>query len=165
MPIKFFSRSLPALLITFSGFCPALNAKTMMEAGAWEMQSKITAKNLATGKTKNVNESTSKFCMTPAFVDKNPYLTPGIDKARMEQKNAKCSISDEKISADSASWKMTCTTQDGHVVEALINNQVSSRKVVSNVEQQVGRGGNSAQVNIVINSKYIGACTKDMPEL
>jgi hypothetical protein len=66
-----------------------------MEAGAWEMQSKITMQDVKTGESKTMNESTSKFCLTPAFIAKDAYLTPGLDKAKMEQKKAKCSISDE----------------------------------------------------------------------
>ncbi len=140
-------------------------AQAVMQPGAWEMKSKISAENPKTGETKIMNESASKFCLSPAFIAKDPYLTPGIDKAKMEQKKAKCSISDEKHLTDSASWKMSCTTLDGHIVDAFISNKVSAKHVVSEVEQQVERDGKIAKVKILVTSNFIGQCTKDMPEL
>ncbi|CAG7856678.1 hypothetical protein MCAMS1_01253 [biofilm metagenome] len=136
-----------------------------MEAGAWEMQSKITMQDMKTGESKTMNESTSKFCLTPAFIAKDAYLTPGLDKAKMEQKKAKCSISDELKSADSASWKMNCKTQDGHEVNALISNKVAAQQLTSNVEQEVSQGGKKVKMKIAMNGKFIGKCTKEMPEL
>lgn len=136
-----------------------------MQAGAWEMQSKITAHNEATGENKNMNDSTAKFCLSPAFIAKDTYLTPAIDKTKMEEKKAKCSISDEKKSTDSASWKMSCKTQDGQVVDAFIDNKVSPGLLTSHVEQVVAQGGKKVKLNIVVNGKFIGKCSKDMPVL
>lgn len=143
----------------------SVGAIPVMEAGAWEMQSKMTLQDVETGQRKTVNESTTKYCLTPAFIAKDVYLTPGIDKAKMEQKNAKCSISDEQRSIDTASWKMSCLTQDGHQVDAFISNKVAAKTMSSNVEQEVSQGGKKAKVNIVINGKFIGKCTQEMLEL
>ncbi len=137
----------------------------VMQSGAWEMKSKVTAHNVATGESKNMNDSSSTFCLSPAFIAKDTYLTPAIDKSKMAEKKAKCSISDEKKSADAASWKMTCKTQDGQVVDAFISNKVSSSQLTSNVEQVVDQGGKKIKLNIDVNGKFIGKCSKDMPVL
>ncbi|MBM4207091.1 MAG: DUF3617 family protein [Gammaproteobacteria bacterium] len=136
-----------------------------MEAGAWQMDSKITMQDVKTGQSKTMNESTSKYCLTPAFIAKDAYLTPGLDKAKMEEKKAKCSISDEKKSPGAASWRMNCKTQDGHEVDALISNTASAQKMTSNVEQVVSQGGKTVKLNIAMNGKFIGKCSKEMPEL
>jgi Protein of unknown function (DUF3617) len=164
MKNQLFTLIIALFLLITALFMQSVRAESMT-AGAWEMQSKITMQDMKTGESKTMNESTSKFCLTQAFIAKDAYLTPGLDKAKMEQKKAKCTISDEKKSTGAASWKMNCKTQDGHEVNALISNTVSAQQMTSNVEQQVSQGDKTVKMNIAMNGKFIGKCSKEMPEL
>lgn len=137
-----------------------------MESGGWQMRMDVTAENPGTHETKKVNESTTKMCLSEAYLAKDPYLTPGIDKAKMERKNARCSISNEKHAGNSASWTMVCTTADGSTVDMAINNKVDAHKVTSNIQQVIKKGEViTALVKIVMDMSFIGQCTNDMPKL
>ena len=67
-----------------------------------------------------------KQCLTAAFLDKDPYLTPGIDKEKMSQRGAACSLADEKRTESSASWKMACKLADRSLIDMTINNPCRS---------------------------------------
>lgn len=141
------------------------DAQSVMQPGAWEMYAKISAHDPATGETKTLSESTMKQCLTAAFLDKDPYLTPGIDKEKMSQRGAACSLADEKRTESSASWKMACKLADGSLIDMTINNVVSKHSLRSDIRQVIDKGGKTAQMQIAMNSKFVGECTKDMPQL
>jgi len=136
-----------------------------MQPGGWEMRAKITAQDPATGETKTVSESTMKQCLTKAFLEKDPYLTPGIDREKMTQKGATCSLSDEARNGNRASWKMACKLADGTVLDAKIVNSASKHGFSSDMKQVVQKDGKAMSMQIAVTSKFIGACTKDMPSL
>jgi len=140
-------------------------AQSVMQPGGWEMHAKITAHDPATGETKILSEAAMKQCLTAAFLDKDPYLTPGIDKEKMIQRGATCSLADEKRAENSASWKMACKLADGTLIDMTINNVVSKHSLRSDVRQVINKGGKTAQMQIAMNSKFVGDCTKDMPQL
>ena len=142
-----------------------VEAQSVMQPGGWEMHAKISAQDPATGERKTLTESTMKHCLSAAFLDKDPYLTPGIDKERMTQRGATCSLADEKRDASTASWKMACKLADGTLIDMTINNSVSKETLQSDIRQVVDKGGKKVQMQIAMNSKFVGACTKDMPQL
>jgi hypothetical protein len=145
--------------------CGSAAAQSIMQPGGWEMKVRITAENPMTGESKKANESTSRMCLTKEYLSRDPYLTPKVDKEQMEQKSAQCSISDEKRTANAASWRMQCTMVDGSSVDMTISNSASARKLDSDIRQIIKRGSNSGVVNIKLTSTRIGKCTKEMLEL
>jgi hypothetical protein len=140
-------------------------AQSVMQPGGWEMHATISAQDPATGETKTLSEATMKQCLSAAFLDKDPYLTPGIDKEKMIQRGATCSLADEKRAENSASWRMACRLADGTLIDMTINNSVSKETLQSEIRQVVDKGGKKVQMQIAMNSKFVGACTKDMPQL
>ena len=142
--------------------CGPAAAQSIMQPGGWEMKVRITAENPMTGESKKANESVSRMCLTKEYLATDPYLTPKVDKEQMEQKSAKCDISDEKRAANSASWRMHCTMIDGSSVDMTISNTASARKLDSKIRQVIKRGSNSGIVNITLTSSRIGQCTKEM---
>ena len=83
-----------------------------------------------------------KQCLSAAFLDKDPYLTPGIDKEKMSQRGATCSLADEKRDASTASWTMACKLADGTLIDMTINNSVSRDALQSDIRQVIDKGGN-----------------------
>ena len=157
--------TIPFLVFSI-GVCSSANAQSVMKSGGWQMQMNVTAENPSTHETKKVNESTTKMCLSKEYLAKDPYLTPGIDKAKMERKNAKCSISDEKHSGNTASWTMACIAADGSTVDMSINNKADAHKLTSNINQVIKKGEvTAALVKIVVDMSFIGQCTNDMPKL
>jgi len=140
-------------------------ANNAVEPGGWEIKAVITARENPSTPPKTLTESTTKVCLSKAFLAKDPYLTPGIDRDKMEKKGAKCSISDPKRSENTASWKMKCVMADGNSVDMQINNTVAPRKMKSEIRQLVHKGGQDLEMQIIMNSTYIGECTKDMMAL
>lgn len=153
------------IFITISTYPQLALANSLLETGAWEMHTTITMQDPKTGKDRTVNDSKSKHCFSPEYITQNPYLSPNIDKAKMEQKQAACSISDATQTTKSAAWKMSCKTLDGHVVNVTINNTVSARQVQSNAEQEVKKDGKSVFAKINVTAKHVGECTSNMPKL
>lgn len=130
------------------------------------MHAKISTLDPATSEAKTLSESTMKQCLSATFLDKDPYLTPGIDKERLTQQGATCSLADEKRTESSASWKMVCKLADGTLIDMTINNSVSKHSLRSDVKQVIDKGnGKPVQMQIAMNAKFVGECTKDMPQL
>jgi len=142
--------------------CGPVSAQSVMQPGGWQMKMKVSATDPTTGESKVANESTSRMCLSKEFLSKDPYLTPGIDKERMERKNARCTISDEKRTANSASWKMTCVMVDGSSVAMTIRNTASPQRLTSDIQQVIRKGGNTGIIRIVMDSSFLGQCTSDM---
>ena len=153
-----------AFILATALAAPAL-AGSVMRAGAWEVHMKVTATNPETGETKNVADTTMKACMTQAFVDKNPYLTPGVDQEKAAKRGATCTLSDEKPGANAATWTMTCKLKDGTETVAHISNTASAKAMRSEVRQDVTREGHTVPTLVLTTGKYIGKCTSDMIEL
>ncbi len=156
---------LSIIFIAFTASSQSALANSVLEVGAWEMHTTITMQDPKTGKDRTVNDSKSKHCFSPEYVAQNPYLNPNIDKAKMEQKQSTCSITDATQITNSAAWKMSCKTLDGHSVNVTINNTVSARQVQSNAEQEVKKDGKSVFAKINVTAKHIGECTSNMPKL
>lgn len=142
--------------------CGPAGAQSVMQPGGWQFKTTITVHDARSGESKTANESVSRMCLSKEFLSRDPYLTPRIDKEKMEQRSARCTISDEKRSANAASWKMACIMADGSSVEMTIRNTASARSFTSNIEQLIAKGGSSGIVRIVMDSSFIGECTKEM---
>ncbi len=164
MHFKNFVPSLVAILVG-TVLCGSTSAQSVMQPGAWLMKIKVSAQNPATGESRTVNESTSKMCLSKEFLSKDPYLTPGVDKEKMERKNAKCTISDQKRTENSASWKMSCLTADRSTVDMSIKNTASPQKLTSDIQQAIKKGEETGFIRITVNSSFIGKCTNDMLNL
>jgi hypothetical protein len=152
-----------AVLVAFLALAAPVSAESVMQPGGWEIRVSVTAQTPATGENKKLNETTTKFCLSKTFLDKDPYLKPGLDKDKMEKKNAKCSISDEKVSNKEASWKMVCQMADGSTVDSTITNTASAIELKSVIQQLLKRGTETMTIQITMDGKRIGECTKDMP--
>ncbi len=153
------------ILAAFAALSSGAMADAPVQPGGWEMKAVITARENPSSPPKTLTESTTRVCLTKDFLAKDPYLTPGIDQDKMEKKGAKCSISDPRRAANSASWKMNCVMADGNSVDMQISNTVAPRKMKSEVQQTVHKGGQDLEMKIIINSTHIGECTKDMMTL
>jgi hypothetical protein len=140
-------------------------AESAMAAGAWEMRLKVSVQETEGEAFKTVNEGTMKYCLSKAFLDKDPYLTPGVDKDKMEKKNAKCAISDEMRGNNAASWKMVCEMADGMKIDMDIHNKASKNELVSNIAQTVIKDDERHQMKLDMKARFIGKCTKDMLNL
>lgn len=162
MSVHVLSRAvvLPLLLATL----PAAASPTI-QPGGWKVKTVVTARETPASPPRTVSEMTTQLCLTPAFLARDPYLTPGIDRDKMEKQGARCSISDATRSEASASWKMSCTMADGNSVEMQVSNTVASRRLRSEVQQFVHKGSQEVQIRITMDSVYAGACTKDMLQL
>lgn len=154
--------SLFAITVTFSVYPLTADAQSVMQPGGWEVRVKLTMQDPTTGETKTINESTMKQCLSKAFLDNDPYLTPGIDKEKMAQKGATCSLSDGTRKGNIASWKMACKLSDGTLIDSSISNSASAHAFKSDMRQIVNRDGKAVSMQIAMNSKFIGKCTKDM---
>jgi hypothetical protein len=159
-PLKALCRAAASAVLAFCVF--AANAQSIMEPGGWEMKVKVTAREPASGETKTIAESAMKQCVSKAFLDKDSYLTPGIDKAKMMQKGATCSLSDEMRSGNTASWRMVCDLADGTNVDMTIKNTASKHEFSSDMKQMVTKDGKSVPMQIAMNGKFLGKCTPDM---
>ena len=153
------------ILAAFAALSSGAMADAPVQPDGWEMKAVITARENPSSPPKTLTESTTRVCLTKDFLAKDPYLTPGIDQDKMEKKGAKCSISDPRRAANSASWKMNCVMADGNSVDMQISNTVAPRKMKSEVQQTVRKGGQDLEMKIIINSTHIGECTKDMMTL
>lgn len=144
------------------GFSLTASARSVMQPGGWEMRAKITAQDPATGETKTISESTLRQCLAAAFLEKDPFLTPGIDKEKMVKRGASCSLADEQRNENSASWTMACKLADGALIDMSINNSASKNALRSDIRQVIDTGGRKVLMRILMDSKYIGKCTADM---
>ena len=139
--------------------------QSAMQPGGWQMKMKISKENPVSGESKSADETVSKMCLTKDFLSRDPYFSPKVDKENMEQKGAKCVVSDEKRSANLASWRMRCEMIDGNALDLTVSNSASARKFNSDIRQIIKRGSNVGLVKITLTSTYIGKCTKEMLEL
>jgi hypothetical protein len=153
-----------ALVINLSIFGHAL-ADAPMQPGAWEMRMQVTARNPETGQTQNISDTTTKLCLSAAFVAKNPYLTPAVDQEKAAKRGAKCTIGDEQKSANAASWRMDCKMQNGAETKARVSNTATAKEMRSEILQDVIQGGNTLPTVILTTGKHIGECTPEMPQL
>ncbi|MBS0348742.1 MAG: DUF3617 family protein [Proteobacteria bacterium] len=156
-------RSVVLLPLVLSGL-PVLASPTI-QPGGWKVKTVVTARETPASPPRTVSEMSTQVCFTPAFLARDPYLTPGIDRDKMEKQGARCSISDATRGEASASWKMNCTMADGNSVEMQINNTVAPRRLRSEIQQLVHKGGQDVQIRLTMDSVYAGACTKDMLQL
>lgn len=162
-----FFKLVSKFIVVVIGFvvCGPASAQSVMQPGGWKLAMKLSAQNPETGKFNTINESASTMCLSKEFLANDPYLTPGVDKKKMEQKKAKCTISDEKRSETAASWRMVCQTADGNTVDMKIKNSASRDKLTSDIEQAVKKEGQTGLIRIGVNGSFVGECTKEMPRL
>ena len=76
------------LLATLAVLPAGAIASPLMHDGGWEMKLAISAREAATGPFKTMSENTTRVCLSKEFLAKDPYLTPGIDRDKMEKKGA-----------------------------------------------------------------------------
>lgn len=145
--------------------CSGAFAGSVMEPGGWEMTMTVTGYGPAPGEKKSLGESTTKACLSQAFLDKDPYLTPGVDQEKAAKRGATCSVSDEKRSATAASWKMTCVLKDGTSSDTQISNTAGAKEMRSEVSQTLVREGKTVQMKVITTARHIGECTEDMRPL
>jgi hypothetical protein len=159
-------KNIPIIFLGLVIYAPQQTlARPVLAAGAWEMHTSISMQDPKTGKDKIVNNTLAKHCLSPEYIAQNPYLSPDFDKAKMEKKQATCSVKDASQTENSAAWKMSCSTLDGHMVNVSINNSVSARHVQSNAEQEVKKDGKSVFAKIQVIAKHIGECAEGIDKL
>ena len=141
------------------------HAEQPMEPGAWQMHMTTIARDPKTGQSTNGPEASMKMCLSEDFLAKDPYLTPNLDKEKMEQKRAKCTTSDHKREGNSASWKISCTMADGSQVSMTVNNVAERHKLTSQLEQTIQKDGQASLASMSMEMSFIGECTSDMPKL
>lgn len=140
-------------------------AKAVMRAGAWQTFITIILRPLGKGEKEHVTMDSSKICMTQSYVDKRPYLTPGIDAEQMLRHNAKCTMSNEKVTENTASWEVKCEMQ-GATITTNITNHVDVDEFRNLATQLILRGTTYAALSEIHTSgRYIGECTEDMKTL
>lgn len=145
--------------------CFSSTAQTVMQPGGWEMKMQISALDPATRELKRMGESSSKVCLTEAFLVKDPYLSPHADVSNPAHKNARCATSNYQRAGNSASWDMVCTLGDGSEMKAKITNTVSSRSVTLGMQQEIRKPAGTGYALMDGRLSFIGACTAEMPVL
>ena len=138
-------------------------AQAVMEPGAWELQTVITAQDPEDGKPVKLGETTLKNCLTKEYLARDLYLTPANDEQKMRQRGAKCAVSDVKRGESSASWRMSCDLADGGRMEMTIRNSVSRHELLSELKQVLTSEGRDIPIQVVAKARFIGDCTPDMP--
>jgi Protein of unknown function (DUF3617) len=147
------------------GLSTLAQAGQPMEPGAWQMHMASVAKDPTTGESTTGPETTMKVCLSEEFLAKDPYLTPNLDKERMEKKRAKCTTSDHKREGNSASWKISCTMADGSEVSMTVNNVAERHKLTSKLDQTIQKDGRASLASMSMEMSFLGECTSDMPKL
>ena len=118
---------------------------------------------LAGKPAENMGQHTLKMCLTPEFLASDAYLSPELDKARMQSRQATCSHADYQRTGDSASWTLACTLGDGSTFKARLNNSASAERLSIHMDQDIQRpGGSQGRVVIAGEARYIGECTEGM---
>jgi hypothetical protein len=158
--LQAFCRLAVAAMLIF--WASAVNSQSIMEPGGWEMRVRITAQEPGTNLAKTLDESTMKQCLSAEFLKNDPYLSAGINKEKMLQKGATCSLSDQVRNGNSASWRMICNMADGTTVDMSIKNSASRHELSSDMRQLVTKGGRTVPVRMAMNAKFLGKCTPDM---
>lgn len=138
---------------------------SVVQPGGWNMDIDISTPIARTGEIKPVNSFQGNFCLTREAMEKDPYLTPGVDGSKLIQKEEKCVVSDENMTADSSSWKKTCTTADGAKTELLVHTVASAREITSDVEKTVTKRDRPFTIKMTVHSTYSGDCNNDMNKL
>jgi hypothetical protein len=153
------------VIILGIGLSEWAKAEQPMTPGAWQTRMTSVARDPKTGESTTGPEASMKLCLSKEFLDKDPYLTPTLDKAKMEQKHAKCTTSDHKRDGNSASWKISCTMADGTSVAMTVNNVAAPHKLTSQLEQIIQKNGQTTLASMSMEMSFIGECTSDMPKL
>jgi hypothetical protein len=154
----FYTRASFITLLIVSSLC---HADSVMQQGAWKMQATMFVQNSKTEPYKEVMNSHMTYCLSQAFLDKNPYLTASIDQEKMKAKNAKCSISDEKHDENKASWTMTCELPNAKTI-ATIQNSIAEQQMSSLMQQTIWKDGIELKTKMETKGDFAGECTKDM---
>lgn len=137
--------------------CPAA-AQAIMEPGAWELHTVMTAQDPEDGKPVTLGETTRRNCLTREFLARDLYLSPASDEQKMRERGAKCTVSEVKRSDFSASWRMACELADGSRLDMAIRNTVSRHELLSELKQLVSREGRDIPMQIVAKARFVGAC-------
>lgn len=135
--------------------------QAVMQPGAWELHTVMTAQDPEDGKPVKLGETTRKNCLTKEFLARDLYLSPASDEQKMRERGAKCTVSEVKRSDFSASWRMACELADGSRLDMAIRNTVSRHELHSELKQLVTREGRDIPMQIVAKARFVGACGDD----
>jgi hypothetical protein len=166
MPMRFNTFISQLFVVTLGiGLSEWANAEQPMEPGAWQIHTTSVARDPKTGQSTKGPEANIKMCVSAEYLAKDPYLTPNVDKEKMEKNRAKCTTSDHKREGNSASWKIACTMADGSQVSMTVNNVAAPHKLTSQLEQTIQKSGHATHASMSMEMSFIGECTSDMPKL
>jgi hypothetical protein len=159
---RYVMRSAAALMLSAATAGEAM-AQTVMQPGAWQMETSVSATNPATGETVKVGDTKMTLCLTPEFLAKQPYFNATLDEQAMKQKGAQCTTSGYARDGNTASWKMACALSDGKTVDMTVKTAAGAKSLKSELRQIVTQGNQATPVNITIAGTFAGECTPDMP--
>lgn len=137
-------------------------ADAVMKQGAWKMNMKMLVQTEKNGAYKEAANTTVTYCLSQAFIDKDPYLKASVDAEKMKAKNAKCTISDEKRVDNTASWKINCEMVGGIKAVMAVENAVSETEFTSQMQNVIHKNGSDAQTKTEVKGTFEGECTKEM---
>lgn len=157
-----------ALFRTTAGFAVliasmASQAQTSMQPGGWEMVGSIT-RELPGKPAESLGTQTTRLCLTPEFIAREPYLTPAQDEAKAAARGATCANSEYQRDGNAAQWVLTCALQDGSRLRAHIRNVATDTTLTQRMVQDVERpDGSKGRVTLTSQGRRSGDCTDDMP--
>jgi len=140
-------------------------AAPTMEAGAWQLRVTVYVTDEASGAEQLVNETLSRFCFSPAFVAREPYLKPRIDRDKMAQRGMKCEMTEPKREADTVNWTMRCEFADGRLADSAMKNSVQARSFTTEVLSTVTQASAASRSRILTEGRHTGECQADMKPL
>ena len=132
-------------------------AESVMQPGAWETRQTTFMFDPQSGKDQPILPPFPKVeCLSASFLLSDPYMNPDRDKKEQEQRDTKCTVSDQKRVGNTASWTLVCGLPGGAKLEVATVNSVS-RDAFSLVSHFKSEG---TQARTETTSKRIGECAK-----
>ena len=153
-----------ALLLCLACVGGAAHAQKVMTPGGWELTATIT-RELPGQQPEAMGTHTTRLCLGPDFLAREPYLDPKLDESKVTARGATCSTSDYERQGDTATWRMACELNDGSTLKARIRNAAGPQTLSLRMEQDVERpGGGKGRAIMASTGRHVGACTGDMPK-
>jgi len=153
------------LILLFSMAAGPALAGGAMQPGAWKTTMTVLATKPGTQQKVKVGESSNVVCFTKEFLASEPYLQPKVNKEKMRQKGADCSISDYARSGSKASWHMSRTARNGVHVESDFRVSVSANSSTTTIHQTIGDGTKAVKSTTVAAAEHAGDCDSSMPRM
>jgi hypothetical protein len=160
--MKFAKLLITSCLLFFSH---AVFAQKIMTSGAWEFANE----SLITDSQGNQRKSTrtTTWCLTKPLLAENVYLDPTFEKGNFILKGGKCALFDEKRTATTATFDMSCVMPRNVKLSMTFKKEATATTYASEMTQTMQNDPRGAEMVNTTAGTFIGACTEGMskPEI